>query len=380
MSSTKIPVARPLLPTADQIVPYIERIDASRWYTNFGALCLELEQRIARRFGLPAPSVVTLANATVGLTVALQTARAPAGTHCLVPSWTFPASVHAIVAAGLTPYFVDVDEDGLLTPEIARRTLAEFKLPIGAVMPVAVYGQPIDARAWDAFASDTGLPVVIDAAPGFDSLTPGRTISVVSLHATKILGVGEGAFAVSTDPDSIAEVMQRSAFGFKGTREAKLIATNAKISEYTAAVGLAAFDQWKQCRADFQRVADDYEARLAPTPGVELLAGFGRSWLAATCIVRLADDAAPLVRALTDAGVETRAWLGEGMHLCEAFTTYPRAPLPMTQNLSKRTLGLPFFRDMGLDQVAFVCEVVAQALTSSRGLSAPAGLPLARSA
>src|SRR5476649_2747677 len=74
MSSPTIPVARPLLPTAHQIVPYIERIDANRWYTNFGSLCLELEQRIAGRFGLPAQSVVTLANATVGLTLALQTA------------------------------------------------------------------------------------------------------------------------------------------------------------------------------------------------------------------------------------------------------------------------------------------------------------------
>ena len=380
MSSTKIPVAKPLLPTARQIVPYLERIDANRWYTNFGTLCLELEQRIADRFGLPAQSVVTLANATVGLTLALQTARAHPGTHCLVPSWTFPASVHAVVAAGLTPYFVDVDEDGLLTPEIARRALAESQVKIGAAMPVAVYGQPIDARLWDAFAIETDLPIVIDAAPGFDSLTPGRTISVVSLHATKILGAGEGAFAVSTDADSIAEVMQRSVFGFIGTREARLIATNAKISEYTAAVGLAGFDQWQRSRADFKLVADRYEARLVPTPGVDLLAGFGRTWLAATCIVSLVEDATPLARALNDAGVETRAWWGEGMHLNEAFASYPRTVLPMTEKLSRRTLGLPFFRDMGPDQVDFVCEVIAQALKNLPGVSTPTGLPLARSA
>ena len=145
MSAPRIPVARPLLPTAHQIVPYIERIDANRWYTNLGPLCLELEGRIAGKFEMPAENVVTLANATVGLTIALQTAGARPGTHCLAPSWTFPASIHAIVAAGMTPCFVDVDADGLLTPEIARRALAELSLPIGAVMPVAVYGQPIDA-------------------------------------------------------------------------------------------------------------------------------------------------------------------------------------------------------------------------------------------
>ena len=67
-------------------------------------------------------------------------------------------------------------------------------------MPVVPFGQPIDVAAWDRFAAATGLPVVIDAAAGFDTLVPGRIPTVVSLHATKVLGAGEGAFVTLRRP------------------------------------------------------------------------------------------------------------------------------------------------------------------------------------
>ncbi len=95
-----ISVARPLLPTVEAIEPYLRRIDANRWYSNLGPLCLEFEARLAERFGLKDDQLSTISNATVGLVLALQTAGARPGTHCLVPSWTFSASIHAVLGAG----------------------------------------------------------------------------------------------------------------------------------------------------------------------------------------------------------------------------------------------------------------------------------------
>jgi dTDP-4-amino-4,6-dideoxygalactose transaminase len=360
----KIPVARPRLPTTAALVPYIERIDQARRYSNFGPLCQEFEARLAERVGLDASGVTAVSNATVGLSLGLKAAGARPGTLCVLPSWTFSASVHAAIDAGLTPFFADVGLDGLLTPVIARAAIDAAPASVGAIMPVAVCGQPIDPAPWNALSAESGVPVVIDAAPGFDAATPGTGLSVVSLHATKVLGVGEGGFVMSSEAEALADVRLRANFGFLGSREAKVAATNGKLSEYAAALGLAGLDEWGRSRAVFQGVAQCYRQNLADLP-VGLPDGWGPNWISTTCVVRL-DDAArlvPVLEALHGASVETRAWWGRGMHTHRAFAEFPRMALPNTERLAETILGLPFYLDMTDDEVDMVCGAIRQGLS-----------------
>lgn len=359
-----IPVAKPRLPPLAAIAPYIERIDAARWYTNYGPLTLEFEARLAARFGLSPAGVTTLANATVGLTLALQAAGAREGTLCVLPSWTFSATVHSAIDAGLIPLLVDADEEGLLTPDIARAALRQAPGPVGAVLPVAFCGQPIDPEPWDAFSRETGIPVVIDNAPAFDAARAGAGLSVVSLHATKVLGVGEGGFVTSADPDLVAAVKLKANFGFSGSREAQVTGTNGKLSEYAAAVGLAAMDDWDRRRAAFQAAALRYRRNLGDVPGVSLARGWGESWVSTTCVAYLEDETAtqPVLAALHKAGVETRAWWGRGMHTHRAFNACPRLPVPNTEHLAQVVLGLPFFIDMTADEIDAVCDAIREGL------------------
>ena len=209
-----VPVARPRLPTADQITPYLRRIDESRWYSNSGPLVQEFEQRLAKHFGKPA-KVATVANGTIGLVVALLACRAPRGSLCMVPAWTFAATAHAIELAGLVPWIVDVSlTSWALEPAMARRFLRQAPGDVSAVMPVSPFGAPIDYAAWESFRNETGIAVVIDSAAAFDTLRPTGLPAIVSLHATKILGIGEGGFVLSTDADFIEEIQKRINFGF----------------------------------------------------------------------------------------------------------------------------------------------------------------------
>lgn len=357
-------MARPRLPRLAALAPYIERIDGARWYSNFGPLCREFEARLAARFGLDSAGVSTISNATVGLALALKAAGARSGTLCLVPSWTFSASVHAVIDAGLIPFFTDVDASGVLTPAIAGEAIRAATGEVGAVMPVAVCGQPIDPMPWNQFSRETGLPVVLDAAPGFDAATPGAGLSVVSLHATKVLGIGEGGFVMSSDPDLVAAVRLSANFGFLGSREAKVSGTNGKLSEYAAAVGLAGLDEWPERRAAFQSVALRYRQNLTDLPGASLPKGWGVEWISTTCVVELEDPAAtmPVLDALHAASVETRAWWGRGMHTHRAFAGFPRLPLPTTERLSQTVLGLPFYIDMTAEEVDTVCQALREEL------------------
>src|SRR5438309_1034611 len=105
----RIPIMRPKLPPAERVVPYLRRIDGARVYSNFGPLARALEERLAAHFGNASGTVTTVANATLGLALALLAQGARRGTLCVMPAWTFVATAHAAMMAGLVPYFVDVD-------------------------------------------------------------------------------------------------------------------------------------------------------------------------------------------------------------------------------------------------------------------------------
>ena len=94
----------PSLPTADDLLPYLRRIDANRWYSNFGPLVGEFEARIAASFaGAGDCHVVSVSSCTAGIELALRALSLPAGAPILVPALTFIATASAVRCAGLSP-------------------------------------------------------------------------------------------------------------------------------------------------------------------------------------------------------------------------------------------------------------------------------------
>ncbi len=354
-----VPVARPLMPTLPAIAPYLETLDANRWYTNFGPLVQALESRLTERFSRPT-SVVTTTNGTQALTLALQALGAQPGGLCAMPSWTFAATAHAVLAAGLVPWFLDVDPvSGVLDTDHLARRLASSPGPVAAVLPVALFGQPFEYAPWIALQAKTGVPVLVDAAASFDTLKAAPLPTMVSLHATKLVSTGEGGLLASEDAALIHRVRKMTNFGFWGSREAQVSGGNAKLSEYAAAVGLASLDQWPSRRAALASRAQRLRAALVNAPWIQFQPGWGLKWISSTCCVRVVDrDAADLERRLADQGVATRRWWGDGCHAQAAFTSCQADPLPATEALARTTLGLPFFADMTHDEINRVSRAI----------------------
>jgi len=354
----ELPVAKPRLPLAHEIVPYLRRVDRSRWYSNGGPLVQEFEARLASRAG--GGAVATVANATVGLTLALLTYDLPPGSLCMVPAWTFAATGHAIQLAGLVPWIVDVDRASwALQPLAAEKLLRHSPGPVSAVIPVSPFGYPIDFAAWNSFRDETGLAVVIDAAAMFDTIRAESVPAVVSLHATKVLGVGEGGFVIGTDASFIQELQKRANFGFWDSREATVRSFNGKMSEYAAAVGLAALDGWDETRADFVRVGRAYRQELACLDEVSLQEGFGETWVASTIIIesrqRNVDE---IAQVLARRHFATRRWWGGGLHRHAAFAALPRAEVGSSEMLAESVLGLPCWRDLPNENIFQICDAI----------------------
>jgi dTDP-4-amino-4,6-dideoxygalactose transaminase len=359
-----VPVARPRLPTADEIAPYLHRIDKSHWYSNSGPLVQEFEERLENHFGQEKARVATVSNGTIGLTAALLAHELPRASLCMVPAWTFAATGHAIELAGLIPWIVDVClTSWALEPDASRELLKNAPGKVSAVMPVSPFGAPINYDAWESFRDDTGLAVVIDAAAAFDTVRATSVPAVVSLHATKLLGVGEGGLVLTSDANFAQEIQKRSNFGFWYSRESKVQSLNGKMSEYTAAVGLASLDSWQRARADFERVGRAYRRGFAGEPNV-VLHGSADRWVSSTVVVVARDPLADAIgQALAAKGIGSRHWWGGGLHRHAAFEHFPRAETKNTDNLVNRVIGLPCWRDLPDGEVARVCDVVVSACT-----------------
>jgi dTDP-4-amino-4,6-dideoxygalactose transaminase len=287
-----------------------------------------------------------------------------------MPAWTFVASAAAARAANLVPHFVDVAADTWALDPAALRSRADLQ-ELGAVLVVGPFGAPVETAPWEAFSAETGIPVVIDSAAGFDAVAsvtaarPGTSAVMISLHATKAFAAGEGAIVLSTDEPLMRRVRRASNFGIGGRSSASLAGFNGKMSEYHAAVGHAALDEWPQRRSALRSRARRYAGELARVPHVSSLPGFGSTWISTNCAVRLPCAAEPVVERLRRIGIEARRWWGDGVHRHRAYRDAPCDSLAVTEDLARHVISLPFSFDMSDAEIACVAEGIAGAVPAT---------------
>ena len=362
-----LPLLRPRLPEAKALMPYLERIDANAFYTNFGPLNKQLLERLtqwqAHQFGREVFGVTT-ANATLALELVLTDLNLPPKSRILLPALTFVATATAILRCGHIPVVCDVDPHSwLLTPETLPHDLDVETL--GAVIPVAAFGMPQDAQAWQQWHERTGIPVVVDAAASFGAQSSDRHIPVViSLHATKCLSTGEGGLVLTEDSEQALRLAQMTNFGIGPLVTAG--ASNAKMSEYHAAVGHAGFDVWPEVSLHRRALHAQYQHILQHHCGDKLI--FQKDtglWAPSTMVVEFAahDVREIAERICAQQGIQTRRWYQPLIHehpaISGALTPYV---LPAAQSLAQRLLGIPFHLDMQQSDMERVAKALQLAL------------------
>jgi dTDP-4-amino-4,6-dideoxygalactose transaminase len=374
LSDDEIPVLRPLMPSADQLLPYLRRIDATRIYTNHGPLVQEFEKRIAGTLSVPTGGVASASSGSAALAAAIMAVAGRATAErplALIPAFTFVATATVAEQLGYEPYLCDVDpETWMLDPaRLADHPMLE---QLGVVIPVAPFGRPVPQAPWRAFQAAAGIPVVIDGAACFGEILddPERFLGAIpvaiSFHATKGFSTGEGGAVVATDADLIIRAVRALNFGCYGSREAQSWGGNGKMSEYHAAVGLAELDGWTDKRSSFLAVADDYRrvaaaygvaARLFVTPDVGM----------PYALFRCADaaEADHVRQALGKAHIGWRFWYGGGLLKHPHLSGARCDDLGTTSVLAPTLIGLPMAPDLSHARVSHVIGVLADALRSS---------------
>jgi dTDP-4-amino-4,6-dideoxygalactose transaminase len=350
-----IPLLVPEVPNVDEILPYLRRIDHNKIYSNFGPLNSELTERLSRHFGIRPEQTVTLSNATLALQGAVTTSPS-ASREWEAPAWTFTATVAGILNAGRVPILSDVDSDWRVDYRGRSRNLLDVlpfggrpdfgRLPLGDMDCLLVDG----AASFDALANveiPNGLPVGI----------------VVSMHATKSLAAGEGGVFISNDSTWVKRVRNWANFGMESERVSNSLGTNAKLSEYAAAVGLATLDNWQEIRHEFMRVSHcvleickKFELSTI-APNFEFVSPY---WIIKNMNPSTKKN---LYSVLDSEDIQWRDWWERGCHRMPAYSVYREEGFEYvnTDIAYATSIGLPFFARLSqekLDRISSALEYV----------------------
>jgi dTDP-4-amino-4,6-dideoxygalactose transaminase len=337
---------RPRLPELGQFERYIREIDYARVYSNFGPLVRRLELKYAEKLGVLDPfRIVLCSNATQAIQGFMQISTIPTW-H--VPSFTFPATVHAAVQSGKEVILDDIDvQTWMIAADVIVDPSSE------GLVPVLPFGAPFDSTSYLHLEH-----VLVDAAASIGSASTwidtmrSSWAAVFSLHATKSFGIGEGGLIVFGSKEAADKFRPWINFGFHGTRDALSIGTNAKLSEIQAAVGLAVMDSWDDEAADWAQLRTRADA-ISQDFDLGQFAVIPKGVISPYWIISSSNqNSIPRIEsALFESKIATRRWWSKGCHLMPAFSLIekwgsPSPVAPNTEVLGNRYLGLPFFRGM----------------------------------
>jgi dTDP-4-amino-4,6-dideoxygalactose transaminase len=220
---------------------------------------------------------------------------------------------------------------------------------IGAIIPVTTFGMPIDIRAWSSWQKETGIPVIIDAAGAFGGQSISKNISAIfSLHATKSFSTGEGGLIMTEHADLAKKLKKMSNFGIGA--KAITQGTNAKLSEYHAAVGHASLNNFNAIAQKRRDLFDSYRKRIQENFG-DVLSFQANTGVFAPSIfnVRFKNQTqrARAEKELAADLIETRHWYQPLIqHHPDLSGIETPVATPHAVELEKTVLGLPFFLGM----------------------------------
>lgn len=207
------------------------------YYTNHGPLVESLDHEIASYLGVK--HAVCMTSGTVAIMVACKSLDIE-GT-VIVPSFTFCATVQALLWSGLKPIFCDVDPTTHnLDTEMVKSLIQEDTT---AILGVHLWGRPCDVTKLQAIANEHNLKLIFDACHAFGVTLENKKIGnfgdleIFSLHATKILNAAEGG-CVTTNSSEIASRLRTVRNFHSSNVDAEVsLRINGKMSEAQAALG-----------------------------------------------------------------------------------------------------------------------------------------------
>jgi dTDP-4-amino-4,6-dideoxygalactose transaminase len=349
---------------------------ASGRYIN-GPVVDEFAQAFGQYIGTR--ECVACNSGTDALYLALRALNIGPGDEVITSPFTFIATAEMISAAGATPVFVDIELD---TFNLDGEQLAAAITPrTKAIMPVHLFGRPVDMDQVMAIANRHQIPVIEDCAQATGAMWGDQKVGAIghigcfSFFPTKNLGAcGDGGALTTNDPDIAATSRMLREHGSRVRYYHEAIGVNSRLDALQAAIlqiKLRHLDTWNQGR---HQVAERYAELLAPIPGVVAPTATeqGRCvWNQYT--VRLEAAATKggewrdrVRQYLADHGVSSMVYYPIPLHRQPVYTdlNYGEGSLPQSELAAQQVLALPMFPELSVTDQERVVYTLKDAIAA----------------
>lgn len=363
----RIPMSAPDLDEND-IQEVINVLKSGR--LALGPRMIEFEELMKQYIGVK--HAVAVSSGTTGLHILVRALGISEGDEVLVPSFTFAASVNVILYEKAIPVFVDIEPETYnLDPEDLERKITKRTK---AIMVVDVFGHPAE---WDEIlriAEKYNLKVIDDSCEALGAEYKGRKIgqfgdcACFAFYPNKQITTGEGGIIV-TNRDEIAKLARSLRNQGRGEMNAWLyherLGYNYRMDEMSAALGVSQLKKINLFLQKRDRVAEMYTEKLkkyswVKTPVVKPYVRM--SWFVYVITLEKGLDRDIVIEEMEKKGIPARGYFSP-IHLQpyvkEMFKTY-EGMLPITEDISKRTLALPFHNNLKEEEIEEVIGILKE--------------------
>jgi perosamine synthetase len=335
-----------------------------------GSKSLEFETLMAQYVGVK--HAITVSSGTAALHLLVRALNIGEGDEVIVPSFTFAASANAVLYERATPVFCEIETETYnLDPDDVRRRITPRTK---AIMVVDVFGHPAEWDRLQAIADEYKLLLIDDSCEALGAEYRGRKIGsfgaagAFAFYPNKQMTTGEGGIIVTHD-DAVAAMCRSLRNQGRGQMSAWLehenLGYNYRLDEMSAALGVTQLQRLESFLAKRAAVAQLYSARLADYDWVRVPVvrpQVRMSWF--VYVVTLADglDRDIVIKHMEERGVPARGYFFPTHlqpYVRRMFGTR-EGDLPVTENIAKRTLALPFHNNVTPEQVDQVVVCLAE--------------------
>ena len=378
-----IPVSEPLI--GEKEIEYVNECLRTGWISSAGRFIEAFEQKWAGYCGMKYG--IAMSNGTTALQAAVACLDLHPGDKVIMPTFTIISCAQAIIYNGGVPVLVDSDPRTwcMDVNQMQEKVEAEMKKGDGklkAIMPVHIYGHPVDMDPILALAEKYDLVIIEDAAEvhGAEYLTGRNTthplwkkcggfgdISVFSFYANKLITTGEGGMVLTNDPDYAEKAKSLRNLCFRPEQRFlhKELGHNFRLTNLQASIGLGQLERIDEIIAKKRWMGKAYTERLQGIPGLQLPVEetWARQvyWMYGVVLDESTGmNAVQFAKQLKEKGIETRPFF-LGMHEQPVFRDmglFLDEKYPVSERIARQGLYLPSGLSLTEKQMNFVCHTI----------------------
>jgi perosamine synthetase len=363
MIGEAIPLARPSIEETD-ITAVLEVLSTPT--LSMGPKVRAFERAVAEHAGVA--EGVAVNSGTSGLHLCLAALGVGPGDEVITTPFSFVASANCALYQGATPVFVDIDPQTLTIDP--HRIEAAITPRTRAILPVDVFGQPAAAEALDEIGRAHDIPIIYDACEAIGAERNGRRsgswgrAAVFAFYPNKQITTGEGGMIVTDDPEyaRVLRSLCNQGRDDNGTWTNHVrLGYNYRLDEMSAALGVSQMTRIDVILARRAQVAAWYAERLANVEGLALPyvapETTRMSWFVYVVQIDETVGRDRVMANLAAEGIPSRPYFVP-IHLQPLYRNrfgFQSGDFPITEQVARTTLALPFFTDMSEGQVDCVC-------------------------